>query len=52
MPTSNNQPIVMPNLGQMFNLDCFHFNEIKGTIEQIFKYLMDMDSRMDMFEVK
>ena len=36
----------------MFNLDCFHFNEIKTTIESIFRYLQDMDSRMDMFEVK
>ena len=42
----------MPNLNNMFNLDCFHFNEIKGTIETIFRYLMDIDSRMDMFEVK
>ena len=22
-------PIVVPNLDNMFNLDCFHFNEVK-----------------------
>jgi hypothetical protein len=40
----------MPNLGNMFNLDCFHFTEIKNTIEKIFKHLMTMDHRMDKFE--
>jgi len=48
----NNEPIIMPNLGNMFNLDCFHFSEIKNTLEKIFKHLMSMDGRMDLFEDK
>jgi hypothetical protein len=43
---------MMPNLGNMFNLDCFHFTEIKNTIEKIFKHLMSMDNRLDLFEDK
>ena len=49
MPT-NNEQIIMPNLGNMFNLDCFHFNEIKNTIKKIFEHLMSFDNRMDQFE--
>lgn len=49
---NHSDPITMPNLGVMFNLDCFHFNEVKNTIEKIFKHLMSMDHRLDLFEDK
>lgn len=51
MPQKN-EAIIMPNLGNMFNLDCFHFNEVKDTLEKIFKHLMAMDHRLDNFEDK
>ena len=44
MPTGEEvqavQPIVVPNLDNMFNLDCFHFNEVKTSIADIYKYLV------------
>ena len=49
---SNNDPIIMPDLGKMFNLDCFHFNEIKDTLTSIFEHLMLFDNRFDEVEAR
>ena len=49
---SNNDPIIMPDLGKMFNLDCFHFNEIKDTLTSIFEHLMLFDNRFNEVEAR
>ena len=39
-------PIVVPNLDNMFNLDCFHFNKVKNSIANIYKYLISLENKM------
>ena len=46
------QSIVVPNLDEMFNLDCFHFNQIKISIADIYKYLMLMQSKITYFDLR